>query len=306
MAFDGDRIVALVTSFCRRCRTDALTKFTVVASFADAARIVMMKGPDPRWKTIYARCDPVDAAGTAFASSTADRLLHDFLVKRELPTLRRNGNQRAPWFLRYMVVSARNWARFSTTLREAHDLGLGWLIPASREVLIVPQPTLRFAEGIPGMLHDDTGRPAVEWADGTGHYCLRGTEFGTTLYRKIIKSELSLDDVAAINDADQRSIALQYFTFERLVASAGAQLLDSGIKETRLYRLRLPPQLAADRAPGYGRYDYFIHMRDASHPQREFIEWVDPKIGRDHNAELCQAHAFGITLEDWLEISQEG
>ena len=41
-----------------------------------------------------------------------------------------------------------------------------------------------------------------------------------------------------------------------------------------------------------------IHMRDASHPEREFIEWVDPRIGRQRNAELCQAHAFGISLDE--------
>jgi hypothetical protein len=58
--------------------------------------------------------------------------------------------------------------------------------------------------------------------------------------------------------------------------------------------------------PSYGGFDYFIHMRDASHPERRFIEWVDPQIGRQRNAELCQAHAFGISLDDWLSIEHEG
>jgi hypothetical protein len=73
-----------------------------------------------------------------------------------------------------------------------------------------------------------------------------------------------------------------------------------------LYRLPLPPRLARDRKTSYGGFDYFIHMRDASHPEREFIEWVDPRIGRQRNAELCQAHAFGISLDEWLSIEQEG
>lgn len=47
-------------------------------------------------------------------------------------------------------------------------------------------------------------------------------------------------------------------------------------------------------------------MRDASHPEREFIEWVDPQIGRQRDAELCQAGAFGITLHEWLSIVQDG
>ena len=52
--------------------------------------------------------------------------------------------------------------------------------------------------------------------------------------------------------------------------------------------------------------DRSIHMRDASHPEREFVEWVSPDVGRRRNAELCQAHAFGITLEQWLSVDLEG
>ncbi len=84
------------------------------------------------------------------------------------------------------------------------------------------------------------------------------------------------------------------------------RLLDVGLKGTRLYRLILPARIAADRPRGYGQFDYFIHMRDASHPEREFVEWVDPIIGRMGNAELCQAQAFGIPLDVWLSVGQEG
>jgi hypothetical protein len=203
-------------------------------------------------------------------------------------------------------VSANHWARFSHSLRTAHELGLGWLVPANKEVLIVRRPTLRFAEGRPGVLHDDTGKKAMEWADGTGYYLLHGAEFDKDLYFKIINSQLSIEEIAALGNADQRSITLLYLTFEQLVADSDSHLLDTGVKGTSLYRLPLPPRIASDRAPGYGRYDYFIYMRDASHPEREFIEWVDPKIGRRRNAELCQAHAFGISLDEWLTIEQEG
>jgi hypothetical protein len=116
---------------------------------------------------------------------------------------------------------------------------------------------------------------------------------------------LSMHDIAALDNADQRAIALLYLTFEQLVAESGAELLDTGVKGTSLYRLPLPPPLADDRSRGYGRYDYFIHMRDASHPEREFVEWVDPQIGEQRNAEMCQAHAFGISLNEWLAIEEE-
>ncbi len=156
------------------------------------------------------------------------------------------------------------------------------------------------------MLHDDTGRMAVEWADGFGYYFLQGTPFGASLYADVIAGRLSLEQVSSLANADQRSIALTYMTFEQLVTKTNARIVDIGAKGTALYRLFLPAGLARDRVRGYGDYDYFIHMRDASHPEREFIEWVDPKIGVLGNAELCQARAFGITLEEWLSIEQEG
>jgi hypothetical protein len=168
----------------------------------------------------------------------------------------------------------------------------------------VPTPVVRVAEGRPDVLHDDTGELAIEWPDGSGYYFLQGVEFDKRLYFQVINHDLLIQDIAALDNVDQRAIA--YLTFEQLVLDSDAELLDRGVRGTALYRLPLRPRIARDRKPNYGGLDYFIHMRDASHPEREFIEWVDPEIGKQRNAELCQAHAFGISLEDWLSIEQEG
>jgi hypothetical protein len=115
-------------------------------------------------------------------------------------------------------------------------------------------------------------KAAIEWSDGTGQYFLHGTEFDSDLYAKVINSRLIIQEIAALTNADQRSIALTYLTFEQLVIDSDSELLDTGVKGTSLYRLPLPPRIARDRVRGYGGYDYFIHMRDASHPEHEFIE----------------------------------
>lgn len=142
--------------------------------------------------------------------------------------------------------------------------------------------------------------------DGHRYYFLHGIEFDRRRYFQIIEHVLLIQDVAGLENADHRAIALQYMTFEQLVVDSDATLLDRGVKGTALYQLALRPRLARDRKPGYGDYDYFIHMHDASYPEREFIEWVDSEIGRQCNAELCQARAFGISLGDWLAVEQEG
>jgi hypothetical protein len=303
-----DTVVGLVATFCQHRHVADGTRFTVVRSLEEAVRIATLKGPDNRWKKINTRSDLADFPEDATQSSSVanERLVRDLLLRqfnRESPFRRQNTR---PWFLSHIVVSASHWARFSHSLRKAHELGLGWIVPANKEVLIVPRPTLRFAEGRPGVLHDDTGKKAIEWPDGAGYYFLHGTEFEERLYSEIVNNQLAIQEIASLSNADQRSIALQYMTFQQLVVDSKSDLLDIGVKGTSLYRLPLPRRIALDRPRGHGHYDYFIHMRDASHPEREFIEWVDPKIGQRRDAELCQAHAFGITLEEWLSIDQEG
>jgi hypothetical protein len=151
-----------------------------------------------------------------------------------------------------------------------------------------------------------SSRMAVVWPDGHGHYYLQGSEFDKRRYFQIINHDLLIQDIAALENADHRAIALQYLTFEQLAIDSDAEVLDRGARGTTLYRLTLPPRMARDRKQSHGAYDYFIHMRDASHPERQFVEWVDPQLGRQRNAELCQALAFGISLDDWLAIEQEG
>jgi hypothetical protein len=308
MTFDEAAVVALVTDFCRRRRVDAHSRIRAVANLDAAFDVVTLKGPDARWRTIVARHDPDDVPGftQGYVHAAAERAVYHHAFRqydrRNLSTL----TKRQRWFLSHTVVSSSHWARLSQTIRSARDHGLGWLVPANKDLLLVPRPVLRCLEQQPRVLHSEAGRMAVEWPDGTGFYYLRGVPFDKKLYFEVINSELTLDQVAGLGNADHRSIALSYLNFEQLVTRSNARILDVGVKGTTLYRLFLPRRIAGDRVRGYGRYDYFIHMRDASHPEREFIEWVDPAIAAQGNAELCQAHAFGITLDQWLSIEQQG
>lgn len=306
MTFDADAVTALVRDFCRCRDVDGGSRFRVVSNLEKAFDVALLKGPDRRWKTIASRHCGTDFPVTngVHPRAPAERTAYEHALRvyhQTNPTkLTRS------WCLRHVVVSASHWARFSRSIRMAREHGLGWMIPANKDVLIVPIPALRCLEDRPAVLHDDNGKPAVEWQDGSGFYFLRGTPFETSLYLQVINGGLSLDQVIALDNADQRSIALSYMTFEQLVRRSSAELLDIGVKGTALYRLPLPGRIARDRVRGYGGYDYFIHMRDVSHPEREFIEWVDPRVGAQRDAELCQARAFGLTLDQWLSVEQEG
>lgn len=310
-SFDNAAVTALVERFCRARGIADATRLRVVPNLHAAFDVLALKGPDARWKTIASRAcvagDFPESPGHQSADMKAERMAYAHALREYARVTRSGWFAPSPsWCLRHVVVSAAHWARFSRSLRSGHGLGLGWIVPANKDLLIVPRPALRTLEDSSAVLHDDSGRMAVQWADGTGYYFLRGTPFGEELYSRIINGRLSLEQVASLGNADHRSIALSYMSFEQLVTNSQARLLDVGAKGTALYRLALPDRIARDRVRGYGGYDYFIHMRDASHPDREFIEWVDPRIGVRGDAELCQAHAFGITLQQWLSVEQEG
>lgn len=311
MTFADGEVLTLVERFCAGRRVAQGTRLTVTPNLAEALRIIELKGPDRRWSSILGRSDRTDAVDEPMPVPTAalERQVFEAGMRaRSLPRVRRDafGAPTRHWQFSHLVVSVAHWARLSAVLREAYRLGLGWLLPANREVLLVPRARLSTAEGRSDLLHDDTGRPAAEWADGSGYHFLQGAQFSAALYAAVVGGELSLWQIAELPDADQRSIALTYLSFENLLSKASARLVDRGRRGTTLYRIRLPTRIAEDRPRGHGLFDYFIHMRDASHPEREFVEWVDPAVGRVGDAEFCQAHAFRITLDEWLSIEQEG
>jgi len=306
--FDEPAVLDAVTRFCQPRNVDDV-RLTTVGHLDRALHILEMRGPDVRWRTVPL-WTPEDDPGKSLFGYEFKAVLTDVgqaIYERVLEVeSRRRRIRTETWLASNAVVPVSRWARFSRSLRRAHEAGLGWMLPVRGELLLVPMPAIHNAEGRPDVLHDDSGRPAIEWPDGTGTYFLNGIEFTKSLYVKVIRSELLIQEIAQLVNADQRSIALTYMSFERLVLDSDAELIDVGVRGTRLYRLPLPFRIRADRVPGYGGYDYFIHMRDASHPEREFVEWVDPAIGRQRNAELCQAQAFGISLAEWLSIRTEG
>lgn len=304
MAFNQERVVELVTEFYRSIGLGESTRITVRPNLDAALRLATRSARDVRSRRSPLRRVGVlgmcrNSTTSPWSSTSCMRSCSGMCW-----TVRRSSCGtfwEAAWSL-----TPENMDTVPEALAEAFRNGLCWLIAAHGKAILVPKPIIRVAEGRGNVLHDDTGRMAVVWPDGHGYYFLHGVEFDRRRYFQIIDHVLLIQDIAALDNADHRAVALQYLTFEQLVVDSDAILLDRGIKGTTLYQLPLPPRIARDRTIGYGDYDYFIHMRDASHAEREFLEWADPEIGRQCNAELCQAHAFGISLGDWLAIEQEG
>lgn len=172
--------------------------------------------------------------------------------------------------------------------------GLGYYAATENGFYLVPLPRMAFQDN---QLHREDGL-AVRWPGGDGYFFLRGQSFTKDQHWRLMNKEFSPAHLMDISDADKRAIALAYLKPDVLIQALEAELMHTGQKGTRLYRTRLFPGI-------WHEATYFMLMDDAS-TDRQFIEWVPHDVGRAHHAELCQAHAFGITLEQWLSITSEG
>lgn len=201
IAFDETAVRRAVATF-RRTRGVDDTPVTVVERLDRAIAISELKGPDRRWRTIpfwTADDDPGDpppgyeftGATTDIAQTVLDRVL-EIEGRRHspvaaLPLSGRRGDTSGRRLDAHAVMSASRWARFSLAMGDAHYGGLGWLVPVHRELVLVPMPAVRTAEGRPNVLHDDTGRPAIEWMDGSGSYFLHGLEVDKRTYTRVVE-----------------------------------------------------------------------------------------------------------------------
>jgi hypothetical protein len=244
MAFNSTRVVGLVADYYRSHDADTGTKYLVVPNLDAALSLAASHRPDPRLAAHSLRqsartLQELDEDRRRLGG--IQRLVFGHVARRHVESRRIFG------LSDIIVISADNAVGLKNAIGEASRSGLGWPIAADRTAVIVPTPVVRLAEGRPDVLHDDTGRMAVVWPDGHGYYFLQGTEFDKRLYFQVINHELLIQDIAALDNADQRAIALQYLTFEQLVIDSDAELIDRGARGTSLYRLELPPRMARDR-----------------------------------------------------------
>src|ERR1700682_5612405 len=166
MMFNRNKVVELVTEFYREWQLAEGTEFIVMPDLEQALLFASVKGQDARWKDVLVSYNDrfVNEFIGRHGPDGVHRLVYDHVTTRPL--------RRTPqvWFGHGTIIAANFLGSFSRTIDEAIQNGLGWLIPADQTAVIVPMPTLRFAEGQPGVFHDDTGRPAIEWPGGSGCY----------------------------------------------------------------------------------------------------------------------------------------
>lgn len=170
-----------------------------------------------------------------------------------------------------------------------------WWWPCKDFIMVCNRPS-NISRDEEGRLHSDIGK-AIEWPDGWGFHVINGVRFDKNpeLWEKIVNQTLTTEEFARIDNSEHQTIALQYLRPDRLLRQMNAKLIHKGIKGTKLYQV--------DNFMGTEQTEYCMWMQDWSTP-REFIEWVPPAIGKQKDADLAQANAWQIPLEDYLLAEQ--
>ena len=190
-------------------------------------------------------------------------------------------------------ITTKSFIDFTATLANCGD---PWEVICTEGAAIIVSRPVAVRRDNDHRLHSDQ-EPAIEWADGFKLWALRGVFFEYEIWHKIITHEFQIEDLMKIENADQRAVAVSFLRPDRLLKHVKAEHIHTGIKGTKLYKV---PNFM-DR----GETEYCMTMVCPS-TGRDFLEWVEPDIGKQGDADLAQASSFmdedgnRLSVEDYL------
>ena len=168
---------------------------------------------------------------------------------------------------------------------------VGFIIPYKGVAFVSDKPiSIRW---INGLLSYDHGK-SVEYADGWGIYSLDGVNLNEDEWGKIVNQEFTLETLAkAEMGADKSAVAIKYLKPDLLLKQVGAKLISVGVHDgTELYQV--------DDFMGTGDTEYCMKMQHPTIKDQFYIEWVEPSIAKNKDADMAQAVAFQITKRQYL------
>jgi hypothetical protein len=132
-------------------------------------------------------------------------------------------------------------------------------------------------------LHSNS-EPAIAWEDGYKQHYLNGIYLPEELWKKITKKTLSFKACMAIENMEQRMIALKYLDPEKLLKQSRARSVD----HIRGYELFMIEKIFPSR-------QYFLKYTCPS-TGRVYISGIDPQVGEKKSA--IAALKWKFFLED--------
>jgi hypothetical protein len=177
------------------------------------------------------------------------------------------------------------YLEYCELLMRAKEYGLGYRAEHEDTLYLVPTPIIRIDEK--NRFHSLT-EPAIRWKGGSEFYFLWGVSLKKELWEKTVNKTISAKEVLAIDNTEQRMVVMKVFGLDNLLGELKAKLLDKSERGNELY---LVENIFSQPA-------YYLKYKCPS-TGRVFIKGVNPKVGKQNNADLAQANSFELSLEEY-------
>jgi hypothetical protein len=112
-----------------------------------------------------------------------------------------------------------------------------WSICYFKNAVFICKLPIKVLQDDRGRLHSVT-QAAVQWRDGLNNHFIHGVGFERELWKKVVKRELTPQELLQIKNIDQRFAALNHYGFENVLEQLNSKLIDKSQRGNELYAIR--------------------------------------------------------------------
>lgn len=143
-----------------------------------------------------------------------------------------------------------------------------------------------------GRLHS-TGGMAIKWSDGWGFHAIHGVRMPEELHKKITERTITPAEVLALENIEQRMVALKILGAEFVIQALPNKKVDTGKNGNELFEVKIENE------------KNFCLKYKCPSTDRIYVSFVDPEVGAKKDADLAMAWKFGITKKMYQAMRLE-
>jgi len=166
----------------------------------------------------------------------------------------------------------------------------GWFIPFKDTVIISPKPSICNTTYLRDryVLHSED-EPSIYYCEDFQIFALWGVRLDKELHQKITTRTITATEVLALENIEQRMVALKYLGDNTILETLGSTLLNKQ-EGYELFRVN-----------GFEQKEYALRYSCPS-TKRVYVSFVEPQIGEKGDPILAVASKWKMTKDEWLSI----
>jgi len=125
-------------------------------------------------------------------------------------------------------------------------------------------------------------------------WAINGVFFEYELWEKVVDNKLTSKEILALQNIEQRMIALKLRGAEQLLTELDAKSINKSARGNELFLLKDVFSIPA----------YFLKYTDPS-TGRVYVSGIDPEVGIEADADAAMAWKFQLTAEEYAELRHE-